>query len=111
MRWHLTVLGMFLCLLAAVFAVEAKMAWFGPDGGPTAQISAAKLQPADSPKVAAQGHLPSFPSILFQQIAVLLALASTSRRETFRRLSARELTAPGSPGFFPSLFFRPPPGF
>jgi hypothetical protein len=99
-----------LCLLAATFAVEAKIAWFGPDGSPAAQISASKLQLADAPKVAAQGHLPSFPSILFLQIAVVLALASTCRSATFPLRYTLEPIVPGSPGFFPSLFFRPPPG-
>ena len=100
---------MLLCLLAVVFAVEAKLAWFGPDGSPTAQISAAKLQPADAPKITAHSHASSLPAALllqFAEISVVVLMGRAAIR-TPQRVSAS--TIPGSPSFFPSLFFRPPP--
>src|SRR5580692_4213637 len=102
-RWQLKALGMLLCLLAALFAVEAKVAWFGPDGSPSAQISAAKLQLEDAPKTAAYAHSPSFPMAWFPQVAVVLALALACWRVSVvpRRLNL--CTVPGSPRFYPSL--------
>jgi len=98
-----------LCLLTAIFAVEAKLGWFGPAGSPTAQISAAKLQPDDLPKTAAQGHVPSFPAILFVQVAAILAFVALRRPATAMPLPPTASIISGCPGFFPSLFFRPPP--
>ena len=110
MRWQLTVLGILLCLLAALFAVEAKLAWFGPEGSPTAQISSAKLQPADAPKALAQSHVPSIPFALFRQFAAILVLLSITCPLVLIATPVRASIDPGSPGFFSSLFFRPPPG-
>ena len=109
-HWQLTVLGMFLCLLAALFAVEAKVAWFGPDGSPSAQISASKLQPADAPKVATPIDAPSFPTAWLSEIAVILAFALNWRRISVLPRQRWSSRIPASPSFFPSLFFRPPPG-
>jgi hypothetical protein len=108
-RWQLTVLGILMCLLAALFAVEAKVAWFGPDGGPTAQISSTKLQPADAPKVATPIDAPSFPAAWLPEIAVILAFALNWRRMSVLPRQRWSCTIPGSPSFFPSVFFRPPP--
>lgn len=36
-----------LCLLALAFAVEAKIAWFGPAVGPGSELRAAKALPSD----------------------------------------------------------------
>jgi hypothetical protein len=104
------VLGTLLCLLTALFAVEAKVAWFGLDGSASMQISAAKLQPADAPKVTSPLDLPAFPIAWFPQVAVVLALALAWRRESILPRRLNLCTVPGSPRFYPSLFFRPPPG-
>jgi hypothetical protein len=100
---------MLLCLLAALFAVEAKVAWFGPDGSPSVQISSAKLQPPDAPKVIVQIDAPSFPIAWLPQVAVILAFALFSRSATIQPWHLGSSAVPGSPRFFPSLFFRPPP--
>jgi hypothetical protein len=100
---------MLLCLLAVLFAVEAKLAWFGPDGSPTAQISASKLQPADSPKIAAHSHASSLPGGLLLQFAAILVVALMGRGAIRLPWRVSATTIPGSPSFFPSLFFRPPP--
>jgi len=109
MRWQLTLLGMLLCLLAALFAVEAKVAWFGPDGSPSTQISATKLQAADAPKVASQANEPTFPGSWIPQLTLVLALALIGRRWNVLPQRPSSFTLSGSPGFTPSLFFRPPP--
>src|ERR1700693_272133 len=98
-RWQLTVLGMLLCLLAALFAIEAKVAWFGPYGSPTAQISSAKLQPPDAPKIAAPIDAPSFPIAWLPQVAVILAFSLFSRRATILPWHLSSSAIPGSPKF------------
>lgn len=44
-------LALGLCLLAALFALEAKIAWYGPTAGPEVDISRRKALPADLPSV------------------------------------------------------------
>src|SRR5438045_7704027 len=109
---RLTTLGILLCLLAALFAVEAKIAWFSPAGSSTAQISYAKARPAEPPKAFPE-HLTS-PAPLppeFAQAAtlvaaaLLLAIAATS----VVRLAPVRPQVSASPGFSAALFFRPPP--
>lgn len=99
--------GLVLCLLAALFAIEAKLAWYAPDGNPTAQISAAKLQAADAPRLVAQALSASqFPLELFAVILplVLVPLMGERARDS-------HLPAPQFPfqGFSAHHFFRPPP--
>ncbi|KAA6455711.1 hypothetical protein DYQ86_27225 [Acidobacteria bacterium AB60] len=108
-RWQSTVLGVLLCLLAAAFAFEAKMAWFGPAGSPAAQISASKLQPADAPKLTPPSHGPIFLTALIPELAAFLVLVAMGRTATRIAQPERPPLVPASPGFSPSLFFRPPP--
>jgi len=113
-RWFMGI-GVVLCFLAAIFAFEAKLAWFSPAGTPTAQISFAKLQPSDAPKLIAQAlaapdasqHFPVEAPLLLA-IALLLALLV--------RFDSRKLTHDGnsvyaSASCSPPLFRRPPPDF
>ena len=111
-HWRLSVVGLVLCLLAAVFAFEAKIAWFSPPGTPPAQISATKLQPADAPRLIAQAlatpmsqHLPADPPLLLA-VAPLLALRSPF---AFRESAADSIKAYASSSFSPPMFRRPPP--
>jgi hypothetical protein len=103
-----------LCLLAALFAFEAKLAWFSPAGTPCAQISAAKLQPAAAPKLIAEvlaAHNASQHSRA--EASALLASA------LFVALIPQPLAGMGHKGFdpepsishsfLPHLFRRPPP--
>lgn len=108
--WQRTASGLVLCLLAALFAVEAKMAWYCPDGTPAVQISAAKLQPATAPRIvahalAATRTAPHFPGV---EIAVLPGLMPVVTSRAWRPASARP-AAPVPSRFFFYLFFRPPP--
>lgn len=109
-RWCLFAVGAVLCLLAALFAFEAKLAWFSPAGTPCAQISATKLQPADTSKLIAQAlasssqHFPAEAPLLLALalLAVLIAF--------FFRGSVRDgLTPRAFSSFSPPLFRRPPP--
>ncbi len=101
---------MLLSLLVVVFAVEAKLAWFGPDGSPTAQISAAKLQPANAPRIAAPSDALSFPAAWIPQVAVVLTFVLVWRRVRALPRFLSSYAVPGSPRFYSSFFFRPPPG-
>ena len=103
-------LGLLLCVLAALFAIEAKLAWYGPAASPATQISASKLQPSEAPRVVAQALASSRPVAHFPAIGQILSLAIAV---SAARISPRVADAPrtGVPrfGFSPQTFFRPPP--
>lgn len=109
-RRRLTALGVMLCLLAALFAIEAKLAWFSPAGSPSAQVSAAKLQLADAPRHVSQALAAPDPQHFSAEVPVLLLFALLltaapvllSPQDSRARVSA-------SPGFYSPLFRRPPP--
>jgi hypothetical protein len=109
---RLFAVGASLCLLAALFAFEAKVAWFSPAGTPCAQISAAKLRAADAPKLiaevlAAPHAWPHFPAEVSLLLAVVFFVNIAAQffcgtdHEGFKPLS--------SVAFSPHLFRRPPP--
>ena len=105
---RLTILGIVLCLLAALFAIESKLAWYEPVGSPTFQISASKLQAAEGPRLIAQALASSLPAPYLEEIATILAFiigaagcaVLPEKAQTARALSF---------GFSPNLFLRPPP--
>jgi hypothetical protein len=103
-----------LCLLAALFAFEAKLAGYSsPASKPYALISAKKLQPADAPKLIAQAlaapsvvrHLPAEPvAVALAVLAALLPLLFSGWVRDERKLQVSVI-------FSPDLFRRPPPQF
>lgn len=101
--------GMVLCLLAVLFAIEAKLAWYAPDSTPTIQISSAKLQDADAPRLVAQALASSQTALLFAGVLALLLLVVPEARAKFSRLAPAQMLEPGSPDFCVYLFIRPPP--
>jgi hypothetical protein len=110
---RLTALGIMLCLLVALFAVEAKIGWFSPAGSASAQISFAKARPAETPKMLSQRMAsPVSPERDFAGTALILAivglLLASATVGLFRVVPARRQVCV-SPGFTASLFFRPPP--
>ena len=109
-RWRLTALGVVLCLLAAAFSFEAKIAWYLPAAAHT-HISAAKLQPAEAPKLVAQAlAFPAHPIHPDSQLAWLAVFALLAAALAPRRHTDPDLTqASKSPGFSPFRFSRPPP--
>lgn len=109
-KLQLTVVGIVLCLLAALFAVESKIAWFGPNGGTAAQISASKLQASPAPRLVMQALAETLQTQHFPQSAtvVLLLLMLGATRFLPRPAEGRAVCVPSS-NFSPQLFFRPPP--
>ena len=109
-RWRLCAFGTVLCLLAALFAFEAKLAGYSnPSSTPSSQISAAKLWPADASKLIAQAlsapsilrHLPAEPIVL----ALFVAMVPLSFGEPVCEGHKLQISYRHSP----HLFQRPPP--
>jgi hypothetical protein len=111
-RSRLAILGIVLCLLAALFAVEAKIAWYSPDGSASALISSTKLQAADAPKLISRASsVPAPPALHFIENAAVLALALfwLALMSRAARTAPARLQVSASPSFSAPLFFRPPP--
>jgi hypothetical protein len=102
-----------LCLLVALFAVEAKIAWFSPAGSASAQISFAKARPAEPPRMLSKRFVsPVPPAHDFAGTAMLLAVAwllLASATIGLHRVFPARAQVCVSPAFTASLFFRPPP--
>src|SRR5579863_8253090 len=83
-----------LCLLAFLFALEAKTAWYGPAAGFGGSVRAAKAQPATSPEVVDHGVPtpdPAHPNATFvalPSMAAELILCIPAQRpgEVYRKL-------------------------
>ena len=108
-----TALAVSLCLLAFVFAVEAKLAWFNVPIGQGIDVASAKALPAELPQMVAHGT--SAPHRAFSAklplMPALTATAGMGAAELARRCRAA-LDRHGSSSatsFTPHLFFRPPP--
>jgi hypothetical protein len=109
-RSRVTVLGIALCLLAAVFAIEAKVAWFSPAGSPSAQISSSKLQAADASRHSARAigsqQLHSAETPLPRAFAAAVApVAAIPIGRPVRDVFIARI----SPDFTVPMFRRPPP--
>jgi hypothetical protein len=102
-----------LCLLAFLFALEAKSAWYGPVNGFGGTVRAAKAQPVASPEVVEHGVPapdPAHPSAIFFALppialALILCMFAQTRDRALLRLV---VNSPASGLSFPNLF-RPPP--
>src|ERR1035441_4887113 len=103
-----------LCLLAFLFAFEAKTAWYGPAVGFGSSVRAAKAQPIATPKVVEHGVPapdPAHPHALFAAlplIAVALSSLCFSDR-TRNQVFLSHLPQFPAAGFSFSNLFRPPP--
>ena len=108
-----TVLALGLCLLAFGFAMEAKLACYGPAGGSGSDIAAAKARTADLPEVVYHGvHAPD--PVRTQMLVVFLAALTAPCLRKADSLLARDsvyshLSVSSAAYFSPNLFFRPPP--
>jgi hypothetical protein len=109
-RWHLTALGAILCLLAAAFSFEAKIAWYGPTTADT-HVSATKLEPSEAADLVARAlAFAAHPMYTAPQIEWLAVFAVLAVPFAPRRRADSEFTrASISPGFSPFRFSRPPP--
>lgn len=107
-----SVLALSLSLLAFLFAMEAKMAWYSPAGESHLPIQSAKARPADVPAAASQNapvHLPVQPQ-LFLWFAVLVTTAPAMAVWTlWQHRAFCRVPVAASDCFSPGLFFRPPP--
>lgn len=112
-RWHkhwtVGFLGAVLCVLAAAFAIEAKLGWYSPDGNIRVAMSSAKLQAADAPRQFAQAISPPAPVLHSQaELPIFAALAALLLLTYFPRLESNALL-PAWSLLSPPHFFRPPP--
>lgn len=102
-----------LCLLAFLFALEAKTAWYGPAAGFGGNVRAAKAQPVTSPELVEHGVPapdPAHPNATFVALpsmafVLILCIPAQRRGEVYRKLSSIFPAA----GFSFSNLFRPPP--
>jgi hypothetical protein len=109
------VLASTLCVLAVAFAMEAKMAWYGPAAGLKSGITDAKAMPADMPKLVA--HRLIAPAPVAPQTYFFIPFFLIAATFFLARFSRRLAIAPGPSGdvrhsfFSPFVFFRPPPTY
>lgn len=105
-------LALGLCLLAALFAIEAKIAWFNPAGESHYPIQSSKARPADAPAGMSQDapiQVP-VPPQMFLLAATFLAVApSVILWEQWQRAVLHHVPAVTPFRFSSGLFFRPPP--
>lgn len=108
-HWRITALGAVLCLLAAAFALEAKLGWYSPDGNIRVQLSSTKLQAADGSRQIEQALAAPSPELHFPaELPLILAFAALAAIFFVPR-RAEVIPAPAWFSFFPPLFLRPPP--
>ena len=103
-------LGVGLCFLAAVFAIEAKLAWFSPAGTPPAQVSPSKMQPAGAPKLVAHAlpaPVASESALAAAPLLVTLILLAPLTPFAFSTTKRHRMSIYASPAF--SLLLRRPP--
>jgi hypothetical protein len=104
-----------LCLLACLFAFEAKTAWYGPAAGFGSSVRAAKALPVATPKIVEHGVPtpdPAHPHLAFTTPPQILVPGLVR----VRALAGSEILANQLPhllaaGFSHSNLFRPPPFF
>jgi hypothetical protein len=106
-------LALGLCLLAVLFAVEAKTAWYGPANGLGVDIQSQKALPADLPTAISHG-ISACPHAPFPLALLLFAsLAATARKGPDCLpgidIDFNHIPFFSAPYFSAGLFFRPPP--
>jgi hypothetical protein len=106
-------LALGLCLLAVLFAVEAKTAWYGPANGPSGHIQSQKALPADLPAMVSHG-VSALPPVAFPLALIFLASVAAIAWTDTNFLPGVDVDfnhfpVSAAPYFFPGLFFRPPP--
>ena len=102
-------LGAVLCLLAAAFAMEAKLGWFSANGHVRVELSSTKLQLADAPRHTVQAlSVPAPTSHFPAEIPLFLLFAAI----VLVMFVPRPVASSPRPTWFlfsPQHFFRPPP--
>jgi hypothetical protein len=104
-----------LCLLAFLFAVEAKTAWYGPAAGFGGIVRAAKAQPVTSPEVVEHGAPAPDPAhssaAFFALPPIALVLILCILAQAGDQFLPGLLSNSPAAGFSFSNLFRPPPTF
>ena len=108
-----TTLALGLCLLAVLFALEAKTAWYGPAKGPGSDVQSQKARPADLPAVVSHGFS-TLPAVTLPLPLIFLAFAAVIAWTNAHFLPGaavdfNRVPVSAAPYFSPGLFFRPPP--
>jgi hypothetical protein len=108
-----SVLALGLCLLAFMFAMEAKLAVYSPHHGFGSDIRAAKALPEKIPALVPHGTLAPDPIHPLVPFASLFELAAgfTLAVNILLKLQSEQENLPAIPSSFfsPHGFFRPPP--
>ena len=102
-----------LCLLAVLFAVEAKFAWYSPANNSVAGIQSEKARPADLPALVSQGFPDRSSVSLPPTLALFVAVTAIAWPVAFflpgLAFDLSCLPVCAATYFSPGLFFRPPP--
>lgn len=102
-----------LCLLAILFALEAKFAWYAPANHSFGGIQSEKARPADLPALVSHRVPAHSPASLPLAMFLFVAVAAIARRgsDFLSRLvfDLSHIPVRVAPYFSPGLFFRPPP--
>jgi len=111
-----TPLALGLCLLAFLFAIEAKTAWYGPAVGLGSSVRAAKAQPAATPRIVEHGAPapdPAHPRASFAALRPIVEALSSLRFSLQARSEVllSHFSQFAAAGFSFSGLFRPPPAF
>jgi hypothetical protein len=100
-----------LCLLAVLFALEAKTAWYGPTRGPNGDIQSQKARPVDLPAVVSHGvsTVPPF-TLALVSLTYVAAIAWTDANFLPGvEVDFNHIPVSAASYFSSGLFFRPPP--
>jgi hypothetical protein len=100
-----------LCLLAFLFAIEAKTAMYGPENGLGSDVRAAKALPAVTPKLLKQRVLSPDPlHLAFTSLSTAAAVTSQEAHLPQRtRVNRNHLPLFMAAFLSPLRYFRPPP--
>lgn len=113
MQIRRSALALGLCVLAVLFALEAKFAWYGPTNGPVSEIQSEKARPADLPEVVAHGISSHASAALPLALIFFASFAAITWKAAEFLLSSvvhfNRISVSSAPYFYSSLFFRPPP--
>ena len=108
-----TALAIGLCLLAFFFALEAKLAWYGPQSGPDGDVHAVKALPVDTPDIVSEdvpAPDPVHPHLSFALLAPLIAVGMADTDTLLgHAIVQRNFSVSSAAYFSPNSFFRPPP--
>jgi hypothetical protein len=109
MRRNTLALG--LCLLAVLFALEAKTAWYAPANRQGTDIQNQKARPVDLPAVVSHGVSTLPPATLAVVFMASVAAIAWTNAHFLRGVDIdfNHISVSTSPYFSPVLFFRPPP--